>query len=305
MKRGEFMTNDLLYDDKYEYSLTVENVTLRFFIHETKPIPWIAPAYDPALIKMTDHTHTFTEMFVCLQDQLILSTADGVITLQPEEALIIPPHISHHSVQWGDEEKWISLSFSCSRTSAHTSADLASVLVPFTEGTELIRLTNHPDLTEQVRQIRLECRNGNRLSASLRLMQMLVYISDHCLGETHRTQTEMKGADSAEMRMFQLDHMITSEFMRDLSVSYVAEQLFVSERQLARIVRKRYGCTLHRIVTDKRLSTAEYLLLSGNLSAEKIAHMVGFRSKTSFWREFTRKYGVTPAEYRRKGPKIP
>lgn len=297
------MTNDLLYDDKYEYSLTVENVTLLFFIHETKLIPWIAPAYDPALINMTDHTHTFTEMFVCLQDQLTLSTTDGIITLRPGDALIVPPHISHHSLQWGDEEKWISLSFSCRRTNAHAAADLASVLAPFTEGTELIRLTNHADLTEQVRQIRGECRDGHLLSASLQLLQMLVHIADHSLSEMHGTSAEIHGPASTEMRMFQLDHMINTEFMRDLTASYVAEQLFISERQLARIVQKRYGCTLRRIVTDKRLDAAGNLLRSEKLPVESIAHMVGFRSKTSFWREFTRKYGVTPAEYRKNNEK--
>ncbi|NLZ37661.1 MAG: helix-turn-helix domain-containing protein [Clostridiales bacterium] len=44
--------------------------------------------------------------------------------------------------------------------------------------------------------------------------------------------------------------------------------------------------------------TAE-MLRTSDMSAERIAMMVGFSSKNTFWKEFRKKYGVTPAEYRK------
>ncbi|MBQ7313979.1 MAG: AraC family transcriptional regulator [Clostridia bacterium] len=41
------------------------------------------------------------------------------------------------------------------------------------------------------------------------------------------------------------------------------------------------------------------MLRTSDISAEKIAVMVGFSNKNSFWREFQKKYGVTPMEYRK------
>ena len=49
---------------------------------------------------------------------------------------------------------------------------------------------------------------------------------------------------------------------------------------------------------DKRLEMAENLLLHSDLTIEKIAISVGFNSKVSFYREFTRKHQMTPAQFR-------
>jgi len=49
---------------------------------------------------------------------------------------------------------------------------------------------------------------------------------------------------------------------------------------------------------DKRIQAAENLLLHSDLSVEKIAISVGFNSKVGFYREFSRKHHMTPAQFR-------
>lgn len=54
-----------------------------------------------------------------------------------------------------------------------------------------------------------------------------------------------------------------------------------------------------RVITDRRPSVAAALLIETNQSAETISAAVVFGTKTSFYREFRRSYGITPMEYRR------
>ena len=51
---------------------------------------------------------------------------------------------------------------------------------------------------------------------------------------------------------------------------------------------------------DKRIQTAEQLLVTTDMTVDKIAVTVGFSSSAGFYREFMKRYDTTPAEYRKR-----
>ena len=77
--------------------------------------------------------------------------------------------------------------------------------------------------------------------------------------------------------------------------------LYISPRQLSRIVSERYGEPLHKIIVRKRIECAEKLLFDSNLSIEEISAAVGFDTKSCFYRTFKAEYGITPLQYRKRG----
>lgn len=89
-------------------------------------------------------------------------------------------------------------------------------------------------------------------------------------------------------RASRLDCLINSGFMCDLSAKYVAESLYISERQLMRITKKRYGTTFRPALQDKRLEVAAKLLSETDDSVAAICGKVGFGDR----------FGLTPSEYR-------
>ncbi len=98
--------------------------------------------------------------------------------------------------------------------------------------------------------------------------------------------------------MRELDNLIDSEYTKKWNTADVANRLFLSPRQLDRIALKRYGKTLHQVIVDKRIKTAESLLINTDMTIEKIAITVGFNSSVGFYREFVKRYDMTPAKYR-------
>ena len=76
--------------------------------------------------------------------------------------------------------------------------------------------------------------------------------------------------------------------------------LYISPRQLARIVKKRYGASLHQMIVKKRIESAAKLLVESNLSVEEIGSVIGFNTKSCFYRAFRDEYSMTPLQYRKE-----
>lgn len=73
-----------------------------------------------------------------------------------------------------------------------------------------------------------------------------------------------------------------------------------SREHLTRCMQQYYHTTPTALVTDLRLEYAANLLLISNLKATDICYECGFENLSWFYKVFTAKYQVTPAEYRRR-----
>lgn len=281
-----------------EYSLAVENMTLHLLIraHE-KDGDTVSPT---ELTRLALHTHTFAELLVCRSQTLLLNTEEGILELQPGEGVLIPPGVPHTSLLPLDNRIWEGIPFFCTPSVGRGTMDLYSLLAPFCSGSRIRFLRGFPGLSERVRGIMEESDSRWPISSVLMLLQLLTELAQSTLPEQiiglSHTNTS---ADSETLRMNKLDYILNTEFMENITAQDIADALFISVRHLSRIVERRYGTTLHRVLTEMRIARAEKLLRTTDMSAEKIALIVGFGSKAGFWREFSRKYGMPPGEYRR------
>lgn len=100
----------------------------------------------------------------------------------------------------------------------------------------------------------------------------------------------------AEAMRFMWDHL-----NHDFSVEQIAEAVGLSASQLQRRFQKALGRSVVQELLRKRLDEAKHLLWSTDLPIADIAPKLGFHSATYMHRTFRRSFGVTPAQYRRKG----
>lgn len=78
----------------------------------------------------------------------------------------------------------------------------------------------------------------------------------------------------------------------------LANSIFVSKRQLTRIIKKTYGKNLSEVITEKRILCAKNLLINSNLSISEIASISGYSSQKYFSNTFKKITGLTPKQYR-------
>lgn len=86
-----------------------------------------------------------------------------------------------------------------------------------------------------------------------------------------------------------------------LGPGLIAEALHINTRILHRRFKKISALTPSDFIKDYKLSHAAQLLVTTNMSVQEIIYNVGVSNKSYFYREFARKYNLTPKEYRQRG----
>jgi len=92
--------------------------------------------------------------------------------------------------------------------------------------------------------------------------------------------------------------IMREQYMNDLSIKTVADQLFISESYLAKLFKNRTNYTFLELLTLYRMKEAVRLLEQTDLKIYQIALKTGYRDTRYFSNVFRKFVGVNPAEYR-------
>lgn len=282
------------YTPAKEFQLTLEDTYLRLLVDAA----WKTEEPQQTLL----HSHISTELFVCGKGQITLKTEDGFLSLFPGDAAVIPPHVLHLKYQVEPQTEGYAISFLCERRSVRDSSDLYRQLHQFVSGTQIMLYRNAPHIFDSVHKIIREAGHTDRRMPVLHLAELLINMLDcPCSGAVESSRATIEQSQSADIqRMMELDKLIANAYRSDWNNRTIAELLYISPRQLDRIVLKRYGKTLHQVILDKRMENATQLLLTSDMNIHEIAVAVGFGSGSGLYRECKKRYGLTPTQYRER-----
>lgn len=104
------------------------------------------------------------------------------------------------------------------------------------------------------------------------------------------------GGSDAQFR--QMVQYINQNYRDNLSLSQMAEDLFVSPSTLSRFFKKNAGMNFMEYVTQVRMHAAVEALVNTDTNVTRIAADHGFSTASAFNRLFRKTYGVTPRQYR-------
>ena len=89
-----------------------------------------------------------------------------------------------------------------------------------------------------------------------------------------------------------------NDLSSNIKLKDIANELFISERQLSRIIKKQYGVSFTDRKNQLRVESAKHLLAHTNLSIEKISERACFYDTSTFIKKFTESVGISPTKYR-------
>ena len=95
-----------------------------------------------------------------------------------------------------------------------------------------------------------------------------------------------------------LKFYIDNNFEKDIHLSDLANQLYVTEQYLSRIFKEQNGIGVSEYLIKRRLSKVRQLLLETEGAITDIAYSAGFSNINSFNRVFKKYQGMTPSAYR-------
>src|SRR6266850_4513193 len=86
-----------------------------------------------------------------------------------------------------------------------------------------------------------------------------------------------------------------------ISIRTLAHIVGRQEAYLGRLFRQQMGMSVREYLTCVRMDRAATLIRHGD-KVEAVSLEVGYRSKKNFYRQFSKRFGVTPAVYRQRAP---
>ena len=85
-----------------------------------------------------------------------------------------------------------------------------------------------------------------------------------------------------------------------LDLQTIAEAVDIERTYLSKLFHKEVGCTIFDYIRSQRLMAAENMLIYSDYNVTEIAALLAFPSASYMGKEFRKKYGMTPLEFRKK-----
>jgi AraC-like DNA-binding protein len=84
----------------------------------------------------------------------------------------------------------------------------------------------------------------------------------------------------------------------DINSDLIAEELCMGKRKLYRKMKELTNSTPTDFIKNYKLELSANMLKKSNDTVQEIMYKVGFNNRAYFYKEFTKKYGVSPGKYR-------
>lgn len=99
--------------------------------------------------------------------------------------------------------------------------------------------------------------------------------------------------------IYQALHYIKQNLSVKLTISEIAENVYVSKSTLTKHFQQELGLSVNQYIYDIVMSEAGRILLASNVSILTISEKFGFSDQFYFSRRFKEKFGVSPRDYRK------
>ena len=248
------------------------------------------------------HEHPSFEVQICCSGEYIVETGKKKeLVLKTGEVCVIPPMCYHKTAYFTHDAEKYAFKF------MFKGKKESLVEEHFNRLTEPVVVGNSGEFVSIIRKLDEEM-NSQRIACDDMLEALIkeFYITlIRIVCADMEPQSEIKGnlalgkTDTESARSRKLELYFDKNYMNDVTAADLAEALGLSVRQLNRILNKTYQMSFREKLIDLRLHKAESKLLSTKTSVEQISYEVGYLSPSGFSIAFKKKYGMTPADYRR------
>ncbi len=244
--------------------------------------------------------------FVMVQEGTLLLYIDEVLYEMHEgDICIINPHQLHYGLPQGSPCEAIVMLFNPkdllvegSHNEPHLSAlaDGLSWFPPQVRQTDPI----YPDVRDLLLRLR-EVFKGHKPAFELQLKSLLLELV-YLFASHENTLVNDSGWDSSKSKekLLQLNEWLDQHFAERFTIREMAEQLFMSQESLYKLMTSTMGCSPISYLMRYRLNRAADLLYTTSLSVTDVCFQTGFQNISYFIRAFKKQYGCTPGQYVRR-----
>lgn len=248
------------------------------------------------------HQHPGLEIHYLVSGQCRITCGGSIFHLKTGSMLLVPPGTYHDAVPTEANTQRISLLFNIQKSDRPNSksngfSKVFNRKMPFAadlESSEASHILQRMALLLEDSQD--DTYKNDRLLAlfgSL-LLELIPHIAD---ANDHALEAQpTKGNEDIN---FKIDSFLGRNFMCNNAKSRIASDLYISPRQLQRIIQKNYGMSYRQKLSETRLEIATDLLCNTDMQIHKISEILGYSSSANFSAFMKRATGKTPSQIRK------
>lgn len=255
------------------------------------------------------HTNEYFEIYYCFSGTCPIHFSDEIINMKPGTVLIVAPFVLHASPCYSDDSV---LYYYMVRSSTFDKVfwnqlPQDNLLYSFFKkalGHEKHASYLHfetdcdPQVEQLLEQINLEFAKPSSYSSQMLnalMSAFFILLLRKYEGTVKLPRTEdfyWKQEFSAIFAYIQSNYATVNQ-------TELAEHFHYSERQIGRIVQNCMGMTYNQLIAKLRMEKAA-AMLKQHIGIEVVSAAVGYSTLSSFYRAFTKYYGISPAKFQKE-----
>lgn len=250
------------------------------------------------------HFHDECEIYLLLEGEGAYFIGDQSFPIEPGSLIFIDAYMIHQSnFDQSLSHRRLLIEFhACELEAEIAKFSTISVQQFFKKNNGIINLT--PEIKNQIEAIMFsihhEARDKDNYFNKLILMRLaeLFIIATRYIEENRELATPVASRTKQNEIVKQAVEFIITNLSNQISLSLIAEHLFVNKSYLSRLFKNVTGMTIHEYINIQRVKLAQELLESSDDSIEMISIHVGYNSSTYLERVFKKYIDTTPLKYR-------
>ena len=241
------------------------------------------------------HKHSMIEVMVCLRGHIDLLSDGEVHSLEENNFALISPHTTH-----GYKTEVPSDSL-CIVFSENIFEELENVNI-FNINSK-IHVVQH--LTSDQINLLNDCLSNITFYHATNDVALLTFYCKIFLTHLFRLvldnePTHTNNTLHSETHIDNILRYIQLHYREKVTLEDLAANVNINRFSISKLINQHFGCTLPDIINQYRIFDACQLLINTNDSILEISDKIGYGSLNSFNRNFIRRFGVTPNEFRKQ-----
>ncbi len=248
------------------------------------------------------HIHAHYEVFYVSSGVVTVKFESGMEEFVKGDVFIVPPNVKHMVLMAEQGSTRYGISFAFLKNSLKGTLAMYDRMERMMTKDTFVAVKDVPHMEDVFKKIAIDEIKGDEMSMGLHIHELITEIlrKDNDGEENEYSTLDSKLSDSNIMRLYKLQQMILASHTRTYSLKDIAEELFLSTRQVSRIIQQYYGCTYRELIATIRIENAAGLLADTDMNILEVASKSGYNSIKGFYTNFKERYGCLPSKYRRK-----
>lgn len=230
--------------------------------------------------------HNYYEVYLFLNGNVDFINDHTHCMVKPYQLVIIPPGEYHQFVVKNDIENY-------ERCVLNIYPELlgAYVLHNALKDKEILNLSHNHRIVENFLYIKDSIQGYNEDDFSY----ILSAITTDIVFLIKKSKKSLETSSELDSFALEIINYINENYKENITLTDISNHFFISVSSLCHIFKENFGISIKKYIIEKRMSEANLSIRRGN-KPQEVANLFGFSNYSTFYREYKKHFGFSPAE---------